>query len=58
MNHRGRSYDAAGKVKGVFRATGAVPEFYEVMRERGLPVDLSIFQEEEPLRGREEGYVA
>ncbi|MGC9217256.1 ATPase, T2SS/T4P/T4SS family [Acidithiobacillus sp.] len=53
-----QGYDAAGKVKGVFRATGALPEFYEVMRERGLPVDLSIFQEEEPLRGREEGYVA
>ena len=33
MNHRGRSYDAAGKVKGVFRATGAVPELYEVMRD-------------------------
>ena len=53
-----QGYDAAGKVKGVFRATGAVPEFYEVMRERGLPVDLSIFQEEEPLRAREAGYVA
>ncbi|MBU2731831.1 ATPase, T2SS/T4P/T4SS family [Acidithiobacillus ferridurans] len=52
-----QGYDA-GKVKGVFRATGAVPEFYEVMRERGLPVDLSIFQEEEPLRAREAGYVA
>ncbi len=51
-----QGYDAVGKVKGVFRATGAVPEFYEVMRERGLPVDLSIFQEEEPLRGREESY--
>ena len=52
-----QGYDVDGKVKGVFRATGAVPEFYEVMRERGLPVDLSIFQEE-PQRGQEDGYVA
>jgi len=58
LNHGGRSYGAAGEVKGVFRATGALPEFYEVMGERGLPVDLSIFQEEELQRGREEGYVA
>ncbi|MHB1532291.1 ATPase, T2SS/T4P/T4SS family [Acidithiobacillus sp.] len=37
-----QGYDAAGKVKGVFRTTGAIPEFYEEMRERGLPADLSI----------------
>ena len=36
-----------GKVRGVFRATGSMPEFYEEMRARGLPVDTSIFLEEE-----------
>jgi pilus assembly protein CpaF len=54
FTYKQRGYDAEGKVRGIFRATGAVPEFYEVMRERGLPVDLSIFQAEEPLRGRED----
>ncbi|CDQ10821.1 Type II secretion system protein E [Acidithiobacillus ferrivorans] len=54
FTYRQRGYDAEGRVRGIFRATGAVPEFYEVMRERGLPVDLSIFQAEEPLRGRED----
>ena len=54
FTYKQRGYDAKGKVRGIFHATGAVPEFYEVMRERGLPVDLSIFQAEEPLRGRED----
>ncbi|MHB1633305.1 MAG: ATPase, T2SS/T4P/T4SS family [Acidithiobacillus sp.] len=54
FTYKQRGYDAEGRVRGIFRATGAVPEFYEVMRERGLPVDLSIFQAEEPLRGRED----
>ncbi|MHB1882843.1 MAG: ATPase, T2SS/T4P/T4SS family, partial [Acidithiobacillus sp.] len=54
FTYKQRGYDADGKVRGIFRATGAVAEFYEVMRERGLPVDLSIFQAEEPLRGRED----
>ncbi len=54
FTYKQQGYDAEGKVHGIFRATGAVPEFYEVMRERGLPVDLSIFQTEEPLRGRED----
>ncbi|MBU2858272.1 CpaF family protein [Acidithiobacillus ferrooxidans] len=52
--YKQQGYDAEGKVRGVFRATGAVPEFYEAMRERGLPVDLSIFRTEDTLRGREE----
>ncbi len=46
-----QGYDGEGRVRGTFRATGAVPEFYEVMRERGLPVDLGIFQMPEPQRG-------
>ncbi|PWK86752.1 ATPase, T2SS/T4P/T4SS family [Fulvimonas soli] len=33
-----------GRVRGRFTATGAVPEFYEELAERGVPVDLSIFQ--------------
>jgi pilus assembly protein CpaF len=56
FTYRQHGYDADGKVRGSFQATGAVPEFYETMRERGLPVDLSIFQTEESLRGREENH--
>lgn len=33
-----------GKIRGDFYATGAVPEFYEGLAERGVPVDLSIFK--------------
>jgi pilus assembly protein CpaF len=33
-----------GKVRGEFTATGAVPEFYEELADRGVPVDLSIFK--------------
>lgn len=39
------SYSGAdGKVAGNFIATGAVPEFYEGLAERGVPVDLGIFR--------------
>ncbi|WP_233523400.1 CpaF family protein [Dyella solisilvae] len=38
-DHGGRN----GKVRGRFVATGAVPEFYEQLAERGVSVDLSIF---------------
>ena len=34
-----------GKVRGQFGATGAVPEFYEELAERGVPVDLAIFRQ-------------
>jgi len=34
-----------GKVRGQFSATGAVPEFYEELAERGVAVDLSIFRQ-------------
>ena len=41
---RGREQGGAGgKVRGSFSATGAVPEFYEELAERGVSVDLSIF---------------
>lgn len=33
-----------GKVSGEFLATGAVPEFYEELAERGVPIDLDIFR--------------
>jgi len=33
-----------GKVRGEFSATGAVPEFYEELAERGVNVNLSIFR--------------
>ncbi len=36
-----------GKVRGQYAATGAVPEFYEELAERGVNVDLSIFRIEE-----------
>jgi pilus assembly protein CpaF len=36
-------YDAEGRVRGHFMATGRVPEFYEEMRKRGLEVDMSLF---------------
>ena len=37
-------HGANGKVEGSFVATGAVPEFYEKLAERGVPVDLNIFR--------------
>ncbi len=39
-SHHGRD----GKVAGEFRATGAVPEFYEGLAERGVNIDLGIFR--------------
>ena len=33
-----------GKVRGEFSATGAVPEFYEELADRGVSVDLAIFK--------------
>jgi pilus assembly protein CpaF len=36
-------FDENGKVRGQFEATGRVPEFYEDLRARGVPVDMDIF---------------
>ncbi|HSR61781.1 MAG TPA: ATPase, T2SS/T4P/T4SS family [Gammaproteobacteria bacterium] len=36
-------FDQDGRVKGHFHATGRVPEFYEDLRQRGLSVDMNIF---------------
>ncbi len=41
-------YGPDGKIRGKFTATGAIPELYQRLQERGISVDLSIFQ-----KGRE-----
>jgi len=41
-----QGFDETGRVRGYYCASGAVPEFYEELRERGLPVDMSIFKQE------------
>lgn len=38
--------DNNGKVLGTLKATGRVPEFYEDLRQRGLQVDISIFEQD------------
>ena len=40
-------YDANGKVIGRHVPTGYIPRFYEQLRQRGLPTDLTIFRSEE-----------
>ena len=39
-------YDDKGRVMGKFVSTGIVPGFYESLRERGVFVDMTIFQNE------------
>ncbi|MCC7410966.1 MAG: Flp pilus assembly complex ATPase component TadA [Gammaproteobacteria bacterium] len=39
-----QGFDENGKVRGHYHATGRIPEFYEELRERGIGVDMSIFQ--------------
>ncbi len=39
-------YDADGKVKGRYVATGNVPDLYQKLQQRGIGVDLSIFKPE------------
>ncbi len=41
---RQEGFGADGKVKGKFVATGAIPDFYQDLKARGLDVDLSVFQ--------------
>lgn len=36
-------FDASGKVKGVFMATGWIPDFYQDLYGKGIDVDMSIF---------------
>jgi pilus assembly protein CpaF len=40
---REEGFDAEGKVRGQFVATGHIPEFYEDLIKRGIDVDTSIF---------------
>jgi pilus assembly protein CpaF len=44
-----QGYGADGKIRGTFVATGAIPELYQSLSERGIPVDLSIFQKDREL---------
>ena len=41
---RPRGFDAAGREIGYFTATGSVPEFVQQLRERGIDVDMALFQ--------------
>lgn len=47
FNYRQQGFGADGRVAGGFRASGSIPEFYEEMRARSLPVDITIFREAE-----------
>ena len=42
-------FDAEGKVRGHFVATGHIPEFYEDLIKRGIDVDTSIFLRSAPV---------
>ncbi len=39
-----QGFGADGKVKGKHVATGAIPDFYQDLKNRGMDVDLSVFQ--------------
>ena len=39
-----KGFNEKGKVVGEFVATGRIPEFYEDLRQRGIEVDMSIFE--------------
>ncbi len=41
--YRQEGFDENGKVVGDYHATGQIPHFYESLRARGIPVDMSIF---------------
>lgn len=42
-----KGFDAEGTVLGHFKATGRVPEFYEDLKQRGIPADMNIFSVDE-----------
>ncbi|MGQ0508233.1 MAG: ATPase, T2SS/T4P/T4SS family [Myxococcaceae bacterium] len=44
---RQEGFSSDGKVLGRFVATGFVPKFYEELLRRGMPVNMSIFREEQ-----------
>ena len=39
-------YDENNKVQGKFQATGFMPKFYDDLRRKGIPVDMTIFREQ------------
>ncbi len=41
---RQEGFDAEGRVVGRFVATGLVPAFYEELQQRGVPVNMDVFQ--------------
>ena len=45
FQYRQTGFDENGKVVGEYKPTGRVPIFYEELRERGVEVDFSIFEE-------------
>jgi len=45
FQYRQTGFDENGKVVGEYKPTGRVPIFYEELRERGVDVDFSIFEE-------------
>ncbi len=47
--YKQKGYTPEGKVHGSFIATGAIPDLYQTLSERGIPVDLSIFQKDREL---------
>ncbi len=40
-----KGYDDNGKVQGDFVATGLIPSFYDKLRDKGIAMDVSIFQQ-------------
>jgi len=40
-------FDAGGNVKGHFEATGAIPHFVQLLRQRGIPVEMALFGQED-----------
>jgi pilus assembly protein CpaF len=42
-------FDAEGRIKGHFVATGHIPQFYEDLIKRGIEVDTSIFRNGAPV---------
>ena len=43
FKYQQEGFDEDGMVKGRFVATGAVPHFYEDLKQRGIDIDMSIF---------------
>ncbi|MBU0969648.1 MAG: CpaF family protein [Proteobacteria bacterium] len=46
--YRQKGFDKDHRVWGEFTATGRVPEFYEELGSRGIPVNMNLFSKEQP----------